>query len=521
MGISGFELFFFVTLIPFILGIQVIRRVVTRYSGYFHLFSLIGLCAYQFVSPVTRLIMLGLGIGTSTLVWSANLVKGVSPKKGLNPINSANSWHLMSWLLGLILCNIMKYGWYTNDPIWPIMHSENGGMNLTGLILGLLSCLENISREPETFPSIPSNLNDSLEETKDFYTFSKKTDLKTSDFNGISNPKSGWWRAALGLSGVMYGLHNILVDSSELCRWVVDGYPMPGPDPAIFGPVVMAAMGLGIYLSSLPSSSGLLSQGWWAIGTISSMGLYFAPKYFGFMFGLIWTVWLSAITPSLFAQIGKFPVGRTFAFGFFMYEILCLAGIWTVAYAFVPGGPYLRERTYLVVLIMQVFLWLGLSVSQPEYGSLVSSPLPQPISRPKTRAGSSTNLEGLLPFDHSLLSSSSSSSFSSSSPISPLTHRVKASLLFLFLLCLSFMIRRLSLWEIVEPHHPKDRIISGGIWTIHFGLDNEMWESHERMARLIRELELDVIGTSFPLFSFFPFIPCHTSNHPSINFFDF
>jgi endonuclease/exonuclease/phosphatase family metal-dependent hydrolase len=32
------------------------------------------------------------------------------------------------------------------------------------------------------------------------------------------------------------------------------------------------------------------------------------------------------------------------------------------------------------------------------------------------------------------------------------------------------------------------------IWTVHFGLDNDMWLSHIKMKNIIQELEIDVIG---------------------------
>jgi len=38
------------------------------------------------------------------------------------------------------------------------------------------------------------------------------------------------------------------------------------------------------------------------------------------------------------------------------------------------------------------------------------------------------------------------------------------------------------------------QLITGGIWTIHFGYDNEMWASHKRMAALIRDSEVDFVG---------------------------
>ncbi len=45
-----------------------------------------------------------------------------------------------------------------------------------------------------------------------------------------------------------------------------------------------------------------------------------------------------------------------------------------------------------------------------------------------------------------------------------------------------------------KPYHPEDRVLTAGIWTIHFSLDNDMWSSEYRMRDLIKEMELDVVG---------------------------
>lgn len=44
------------------------------------------------------------------------------------------------------------------------------------------------------------------------------------------------------------------------------------------------------------------------------------------------------------------------------------------------------------------------------------------------------------------------------------------------------------------PYHPDDKVITAGIWTVHFSLDNDMWSSERRMRDLIKEVEIDVIG---------------------------
>jgi hypothetical protein len=45
-----------------------------------------------------------------------------------------------------------------------------------------------------------------------------------------------------------------------------------------------------------------------------------------------------------------------------------------------------------------------------------------------------------------------------------------------------------------KPHHADEKLITAGIWTVHFSLDNDMWSSEHLMRDAIRDLELDVVG---------------------------
>jgi endonuclease/exonuclease/phosphatase family metal-dependent hydrolase len=45
-----------------------------------------------------------------------------------------------------------------------------------------------------------------------------------------------------------------------------------------------------------------------------------------------------------------------------------------------------------------------------------------------------------------------------------------------------------------QPYHKDQKLVTAGIWTVHFSLDNDMWSSERRMRDAIKELEIDVIG---------------------------
>jgi hypothetical protein len=44
------------------------------------------------------------------------------------------------------------------------------------------------------------------------------------------------------------------------------------------------------------------------------------------------------------------------------------------------------------------------------------------------------------------------------------------------------------------PFKPGPRILTSGIWTVHFGIDNEGHDSQQGMMSLIRDMKLDIVG---------------------------
>jgi hypothetical protein len=44
------------------------------------------------------------------------------------------------------------------------------------------------------------------------------------------------------------------------------------------------------------------------------------------------------------------------------------------------------------------------------------------------------------------------------------------------------------------PFKPGPKILNSGIWTIHFGIDNDGHDSQQGMMNLIRDMKLDVVG---------------------------
>jgi len=78
--------------------------------------------------------------------------------------------------------------------------------------------------------------------------------------------------------------------------------------------------------------------------------MYRHRDWVGYFGGLNLAVFSMSVLPmvlSLAAESSDGRVARTYTLAFFVTCLFYLASVWTVAYAFVPGGVYLRERTDL------------------------------------------------------------------------------------------------------------------------------------------------------------------------------
>ncbi|KAK4053362.1 Protein cwh43 [Microbotryomycetes sp. JL221] len=155
-----------------------------------------------------------------------------------------------------------------------------------------------------------------------------------------------------------------------------------------------------------------------------------------------------AAFPHFVQAITQHQPGPAFLVAFLVYAALLLASVWTVAYAFVPYGNLLRERTDLVLIATMSLIGFG----------FVSA-----------RRNSVTRSVRLLPV------------------------RVQAALTMLLLASVAAVYRRRPLAP-PQPYNAQNRVVTAGIWTMHFAMDGRMWESQRRMADIIRDAQLDVIG---------------------------
>ncbi|PHH89000.1 hypothetical protein CDD83_6777 [Cordyceps sp. RAO-2017] len=416
MGISGFEAFVMVSASPALL-VGPIRSAVMNNLRIVHLLSLSGVAAYLVVSPVWRLVTVGFAVAISTMGWVATLYSESAHETRFES-------KLLGLMVGLILSSTAKFAWQTNNPIWPVLHAANGGWNATGLALGVLAALR----------------------------FTRRAPLTGGSGSG-GNQGGSAVLAAFGIGGLFFGLHSLLSDTSTMILWVWEGYPIRGPYFSTHGWCTIAAMSVGLFLGiSRPSLAG----GWppYAVGTLGAILLTFTSHWSGYFGGLALGTYLTAVSVPLISTASKKSPAVTFGLGFFIYVFMVLFHVWVVAYAFVPGGPLVREHTDWIMATMVGLLGAGVfnyNTSQPRR----QQPRRPSASQHKKYFGLSTLIVNIL------------------------------------FLCAAF--KRFPTND-YKPYHAEDRVMTAGIWTIHFSLDNDMWSSEYRMRDLIKELELDVVG---------------------------
>lgn len=411
-----------VTFSPFFLGLTQFRSWVVKNLRLCHLLSLTGLLAYLVTNPIIRLFTIGFSLFMANLSWV-----GTWHSVGFQP--SRLEAKITAWALGLIASSIVKFAWQTNNPIWATSHAENGGWNGTGLILAILAVMRS-TRQPQV--------------------------NGRSDLPGKGRGEGSGISAGLGLAGLFFGLHSLLSDSSTMILWVWEGYPIRGPIAAPHGAVTIAAMGVGLILGLYKED---VAQSWtlYGLGCIGATMLTKYSHWTGYYGGLILTVYLmAAIVPLLGSAARKSP-GKTFGIAFLGYNFMVLFHVWVVAYAFVPGGPYVRERTDWVMTVMMLLIGCGV------FTSVSSTPTAQ-----KKRLNAYLNNNKQRTYYLYILGA-------------------------LQLLSVSIAYLRFPTYDYV-PYHKDEKILTAGIWTIHFSLDNDMWSSEYRMRDVIKELEIDVIG---------------------------
>ncbi|KAG0708082.1 Frag1/DRAM/Sfk1 family-domain-containing protein [Suillus ampliporus] len=430
LALSGSELSLLVLLSPVLLGIGPLRTWALTRSGQVTLRAaaiLTGLGSYALSSPMHRLFVVNFAnvvlLVGQTVDWSA----GKDGYQGL----------LLG--LGLVSLSLAKHANHSTNPVWPMLNEESGGYNKTGIFLALCALYE-LATRPSVVPET---------EKQERHTSNSKDNSKISSH--------GWLAASIALGSMMFTLHCFFIDPSTIIAWSWTGYKdgqPKGPLPHLHGSLTLIAQAVGLAMSTVLPACWLSCPLWFSYGCASAFVMYRFRDWTGFVGGLNLAVFVMSMLPTIIQKSAQHnKAGRTYFTAFFITILFYLADVWTVAYAFVPGGVYLRERSDLVLIAQ--FVATSLVFDWPS----------RKITAPST-----------------ILHIPSSVGF------------LARHLLTLF--SLSAVLVTIYRWAPVGPIPYKSGtgIFNAGIWTVHFGIDNIGHDSQRLIRDLVRNMELDVVG---------------------------
>ncbi|KAJ2184694.1 Protein cwh43 [Coemansia sp. RSA 532] len=431
MGISGYEVALLSNISPVVLGVPCVRRVIRRHRAVAAILGLAGVAAYAIASPTQRLLAVALGSAGVSLSFGATLY--TDKVQGTGRLER----DIQAWEAGLLVSIAVRMLFQTNNPVWPAMNEANGGWNKTGLALGVLAVLDVVTRRSDAVAEVHE---------------AKKHDLSP----GTTKRQAAWVPAALGFGGLLFALHSMFSDSAIIGRWSWDGYPATGPQPVPWGGLVITALAAGFSVGHRADlATGML---WWGVGSAGAALITLVSGWPGFAGGLALGFYLGTVTRSILRAVALCPPGRTLFAGMLWYNILVLGHVWVVAYEFVPGGPLLRERTWLIVAATMLSLYSGVRAARSSLVSRPASAHDSPVAR---------------------------------------THRHRARSVFWAAVVAGWAamaVRLPAATRTPVPFHPEQRLITAAIWTVHFDLDNDMWLAENRIIEAVRDLQVDIMG---------------------------
>lgn len=223
-----------------------------------------------------------------------------------------------------------------------MINENSGGYNKSGVFFAILALYEFYTRP-----------------TYDYHQQRSEEVAPAMRPPAISGVERNWFRSAIPLGSLIFSLHCLLSDSSTIIAWSWTGFAdrkPRGPQPNLHESLTLIAQSLGLLVAILLSrkSNVLKHPLWFIYGACSSFVMYWYRDWLGYTGGLNLAVFLMSIIPQILEDAASASTGRVGKIYFTAWAVNCLldlADVWTVAYAFVPGGVFLRERTNLYAIL--------------------------------------------------------------------------------------------------------------------------------------------------------------------------
>ncbi|GAA5996073.1 Cwh43p [Rhodotorula paludigena] len=445
MGLSGDEIALLCTLAPFLLAVPPLRRAFAH-PVLAHCGLLAGL-ATRWIDDggKWRLRWTAVGLGCATM---GRVAMWWDVRRDAQKLEARS----MTFLVGLVLSVLVKFANHSINPLWPFVRAssnpklDNGGWNGFGLTLAVIAFLD--------------------------ATLRRKTATVAAPESAVDEPRTtflGKIGATVGFGSLFFLVHWLFTDSGTTIAWSFEGYPTTGPFAFPHGLITIAALCVGLLVA--PSQRLAHSFPAYLAACASAALLYLATSWLAFLPACYLGIYsLSLFPPFASSLLAHTPRGPGLAFGtaLLVYCLFELASTWTVAYAFVPAGFLLRERTDLVLALVLTGVGAGLG---PLWSRRTSTSTPYSAAAAAAAGPASAGANRALR-----------------------RHVLSTTALVSLLGTLVVLYRGPAHWAPPAPAKAQDRVVTAAIWTVHFGEDGRMWESQRRMAGLVQEAEIDVIG---------------------------
>ncbi|WVR00084.1 hypothetical protein IAU59_007226 [Kwoniella sp. CBS 9459] len=431
----GFQLFYWsVWKLGFLLSNRSAYRYVTSRNGLIThriVAVVFGMAFYVFPWPEARLVGVSLGTWTAWLALFGNWARLKGSEEML-----AEGQNLG---LGLAITLLLKYGCSSTNPFWIVAHPGSGGWNKTGLFLAALSLFEYTHRPVSLHPAPP---------------LVHPAAAAKRDYSSVISV-SKWQRRliTIGLGALIHLIQTFVTDAGTIISWTWTGYPIKGPTLHPFAGFIIGAAAFGVCLQA-PQSRSVMT----VLGSLGAILLYNFSDWIGFLGGLLLVTYLTNIFPVYIRAASACRPSSTFAYALVTNIVLDVVSVITAAYAFVPMGWIFRERTDLVLsfcMIATIAGWLASRSLKLPSGASISAQSRQRITSTKRYTTIAAVILSMLSLGYSY------GKMPTSTPV---------------------------------PYYPDHKIFSGGIWTVHFGVDKEGRDSQRRMMDLIKDMQVDVLG---------------------------
>jgi len=203
--------------------------------------------------------------------------------------------------------------------------------------------------------------------------------------------------AALGLGATFFALHTFLSDAGTIIAWSWVGWPIRGPVATPHSALTVLAIAFGLVLPerklTAPASRRLF-----IVAAAACATMYGQRNWQGFGGGCVLVAWLAGQLPLQLRSAMRYSTGPTLAGAWAVYSVMTVLNVIPTAYAFVPGGNHLRERTDLILVAMMGLIFVGLHNAR----SLPPAPATRALERTWTLAKMSVAVLSVLAIAASL-----------------------------------------------------------------------------------------------------------------------